>query len=680
MHVSSPSSFVAPGRPAGAFAVESLEHRTLLAWSPAAQLVGQESAAIHYPSITGQGQTVAVIDTGVDYTHPSLGGGFGKGFKVVGGYDFLENDADPMDTEGHGTAVAGVIAADRYVRNGVTYQGIAPNAKLVALRVGTEDNISDDRIEQALQWVVANYQTYGISVVNLSLGSGSYTSAYTSPQLSDEFQQLADLNISVFAASGNNGRSTFGGRGIAYPAADANVVAVGSVTSGDAIADYTQRGAELDLLATGDDVVSTALNGAYQVVSGTSFASPVAAGVAALVRQVAPWLKPNEVTNVLRTSGATNFDGDNESGNTSNREYSRINVRTAIRRAAQLTTDMLDQLPVGRTTMIDSAYDRDGVLHMAWYDARNGIVRVSTQLSNGKWSRPISASEPGTISGQSLSLAIDQAGKPTIAYYDVTHGDLRLATFESGAFATALIDSTGDVGQYVSLAVTTAGQTLVSYYDATNGDLKFAAGDRRVGFAVTTVDSTGDVGTWTSLDAVDLQGSTIVAVAYADQTNGDLKYSRYTLPDGSTGRSIGAWSTFVVDDLQGVANVALSLTGGRAAIAYRDTFRADVKYAYRNTDWFTETVADKGSLGHGVDLYYDADGLLHVAYYNRTRDATYDAARSASGLWSIQRIGTGGRAISVAKSNDGGAAQSARLILNRPQSTIRTLADDTART
>src|SRR3954453_22379891 len=86
-------------------AVEPVEDRRLLSWSAYAQLVNQDQAAKDFSAITGKGVTVAVIDTGVDYTQPALGGGFGTGFKVKGGYDFYGNDADPMDDSGHGTNV-----------------------------------------------------------------------------------------------------------------------------------------------------------------------------------------------------------------------------------------------------------------------------------------------------------------------------------------------------------------------------------------------------------------------------------------------------------------------------------------------------------------------------------------------------------------------------------------------
>src|SRR5439155_19406028 len=113
-----------------------------------------------FSSITGKGVTVAVIDTGIDYNSPELGGGYGAGKKVIGGYDFYANDADPMDGSGHGTNVASVIAANSYTGDGVTYRGVAPDAKLVALPVGTESKISEDNSERALRWGIANHTTY----------------------------------------------------------------------------------------------------------------------------------------------------------------------------------------------------------------------------------------------------------------------------------------------------------------------------------------------------------------------------------------------------------------------------------------------------------------------------------------------------------------------------------------
>ena len=94
--------------------VEDLESRTLLAFAGYAKLVSEDGAAANFPKITGKGVTVAVIDTGIDYTQKVLGGGFGPNFKVIAGHDFYDDDDDPMDESGHGTSVAGVIAARPY--------------------------------------------------------------------------------------------------------------------------------------------------------------------------------------------------------------------------------------------------------------------------------------------------------------------------------------------------------------------------------------------------------------------------------------------------------------------------------------------------------------------------------------------------------------------------------------
>ena len=329
-----------PSRTSSPLFIEGLESRRLLSWSSYAQLIEQDKAASDYPNITGAGVTVAIIDTGIDYTQSSLGGGFGAKFKVIGGYDFLDNDSDPIDITGHGTAVAGVIAADPYTVNGITYQGVAPDAKLVALRVGTESNISNDNISRALQWIIDNHSQYNISVVNLSLGFGSYTDPHTEAQLSDEFATLKSLGIFVTAASGNSNDQNSGPisqDGIAYPAADPSVFAVGAVDSNDVITSWTQRGDELDLLAPGLNIVMPQIGGGTVTESGTSFASPYAAGAAALIKQADSTAKAGDIGSILMSSGTDNRDGSGETGNTTTLQFARLDIdhAPAHRPAAQ---------------------------------------------------------------------------------------------------------------------------------------------------------------------------------------------------------------------------------------------------------------------------------------------------------------------------------------------------------
>src|SRR5438477_12996194 len=117
-------------------AVEPLERRRLRSttpWGAIPRLIRQDVATDTFPHVTGAGESIAILDTGIDYTQPFLGGGFGPGFKVEAGYDFVDDDPDPMDTFGHGTNVAGILGASEFEFNGSRYQGIAPDVNLLAL-------------------------------------------------------------------------------------------------------------------------------------------------------------------------------------------------------------------------------------------------------------------------------------------------------------------------------------------------------------------------------------------------------------------------------------------------------------------------------------------------------------------------------------------------------------------
>ena len=140
-------------------------------------------------SITGKGVKVAVIDTGVDYTHPALGGSFGV--KVVGGYDFVNNDPDPLDVDGHGTAVAGILAG-----NTSDFRGVAPDAEILAYRVFVKEQTTSELIIKALD----RAEKDGAQIINLSLGGG-----FTSVELSRLGYLLFAKGVELVAAIGNEG-------------------------------------------------------------------------------------------------------------------------------------------------------------------------------------------------------------------------------------------------------------------------------------------------------------------------------------------------------------------------------------------------------------------------------------------------------------------------------------------
>jgi len=214
--------------------------------------------------ILGTGVRVAVVDTGIDYLHPDLMANY------AGGYDFVNNDTDPMDDHGHGTHVSGTIAA---VRNGVGVLGAAPEADLYALKaLGAGGSGSWSAILSALDWCANNR----ISVANFSLGSSSYPGT----TVEAGFDHASKAGVLLVAASGNAGA---GADTVTYPSKFASVIAVGSTDSADQASYFSSTGPDVELAAPGSSIYSTTLGGGYGTLSGTSMATPHVTGVAALV-------------------------------------------------------------------------------------------------------------------------------------------------------------------------------------------------------------------------------------------------------------------------------------------------------------------------------------------------------------------------------------------------------------
>ncbi len=622
-------------------------------WGPTATLVEQDKAASQYATIKGSGVTVAVIDSGIDYNLAALGGGFGTGKKVVAGYDFVDNDADPIDTYGHGTEVASVIAANPFTYNNLQYSGVAPDAKLVALRVTNgEDGAADATIKKALDWVITNYQKYAISVINISLGSGSYTSDQTNDTLSADFATLKKLNIAVFAASGNSGNSTFGGStGIAYPAADPSVISVGAVNSSDVISSFTQRDSDLDLLAPGEAVPAQSITGSVEAVDGTSFASPYAAGTAALLEQANPGIGRADLVSIMRESGTINFDGDSETGQTTATKYSRIDILSALKLSAARKTKSTNTVGASAVAS-DLAYDNEGDLYLAYYDPSIKSVRVAIQDSRGYWSSTQTIDTSGADVGVYVSIAIDSAGHPGVAYFDNTNSDLKYAHFNGTSWDVATLDRNKSVGQFPSLAYDGSGDPVISYYRKSGGDLKVQTQSAGGTWTKFDVDTTDNVGAWNSI-AVDPNVG-IVAVSYVDQTTGHVRYARY---------ADSAWTILEVDDsISGAAYTSLNIHNDQAFISYQDLTNGDLKFAIRqNGEWDNETVYTPANTGSWSQLLFDSDDKAHIVFYSKSKRLAYQAVGSF-GSWSVTKIGSGGNWLSAAENADGTSLAFADLI------------------
>ncbi|MCK5035281.1 MAG: S8 family peptidase [Candidatus Sabulitectum sp.] len=298
-----------------------------LAWG-VAKINADDAWALGYE---GQGITVAVIDTGVDYNHTDLASNMWHDTPagLHYGWDFYDNDNDPMDTYGHGTHCAGSVAG---MGTAGTETGVAPSATLMAIRINYYGGGEPTWI-QAMEFAA----DHGASVMSTSLGSGQ---GNVSLRTANENSLTAGLYHSVAAANSGPGASTVLSPGDGpppwfhpdqtYHGGLSAVVTVGATNNSDVIASFSSRGPVVcwsdytdssplidpDISGPGVDVVSTQWTGGYTTMSGTSMATPHLAGVAALILSANPALTVAQMDSIIEvtsldlgTSGKDNTYG-----------------------------------------------------------------------------------------------------------------------------------------------------------------------------------------------------------------------------------------------------------------------------------------------------------------------------------------------------------------------------------
>jgi subtilisin family serine protease len=243
---------------------------------------------------SGSGVVVAIIDSGVDYTHPALGGGMGPGRRVIGGYDFVNGDDDPKDDNRHGTHVAGIVAA-----NSATLSGLAPDVSLLVYKVldaagkGRQSDVIA-ALERAIDPNGDGDPSDRADVANLSLGAPGNPL----DPVAQAVERAVAAGMVVCAAAGNDGIY----HAIGSPAVAASAIAVGAAANDGTLAEFSNRGPSArsgaikpDVLAPGVSITSTAMGGGTLVLSGTSMASPYVAGLAALLIEQHPSWSPAQI-------------------------------------------------------------------------------------------------------------------------------------------------------------------------------------------------------------------------------------------------------------------------------------------------------------------------------------------------------------------------------------------------
>lgn len=282
---------------------------------------------------TGQGILVAVVDTGVDLDHPDLVGNLyvnpgeiagngidddGNGFiDDVSGYDFAGRDNDPNDVNGHGTHVAGTIAAGN---NGFGATGIAPDARILPVRVlGDNGSGTTNAVAAGIRYAA----DLGAQIINLSLGGG-YSRAVDAA-----IEYAQSLGSFIVAAAGNESASV-PGFPARFSATDENVISVGAFSSSGSIAGFSNdvgNSGSVQIDAPGVGIFSTYAGGRYASLSGTSMASPHVAGVAALALSANPNLTPAQLRELLVGGVVGNASGSDAIG--------RLNAATTVAYASR---------------------------------------------------------------------------------------------------------------------------------------------------------------------------------------------------------------------------------------------------------------------------------------------------------------------------------------------------------
>jgi subtilisin family serine protease len=244
---------------------------------------------------------IAILDTGVDGTHPDLVA------NMVPGWNIYSNNADTSDVQGHGTMVAGTAAASS--NNGIGVASVAWGCRIMPVRIADSSGyatVSD--VASGLTWAA----DHGARVANISFNANGYSTVSSAAKY---FQTKGGV---VTVAAGNDGTSV-------QTADDPNMLTVGATDSSDVLFSWSNRGNNLDVVAPGH-VATTGRGGSYAAADGTSFAAPMVAGAAALVLSANPGLTPVEVQSIIKQSaddlGATGWD--------STYGFGRINLARAL--------------------------------------------------------------------------------------------------------------------------------------------------------------------------------------------------------------------------------------------------------------------------------------------------------------------------------------------------------------
>ncbi|MDM8531191.1 S8 family peptidase [Anaerolineales bacterium HSG25] len=339
---------------------------------------------------------IAVLDTGIDSDHPDLE------HKIVGGKNYIDDNADPEDDNGHGTHIAGIIAAS--TNNDTGMAGISWESRIMPLKVLDADQEGDtNKVAQAIQ-DAAN--TSGVKIINLSFAIPGSSYPCNSSAMQQAFEYADQKGVLIIAAAGNETVGDEIGE-VNCPATRDEAIAVGSTDRLDKLAVSSNRGERLDVVAPGHRIYSTYLDGEYKYMSGTSMAAPHVAGLAALIWSYTPSLNHTEVRQIIQST-TDDLSSSDRAGQDDEFGWGRVNARQAVEYLAKPNVILTQQ-----TFCVDDSTDGNIESATLTIKTANPEVRpwTATISPTVSW---LSSSSPmsGTVSASSSAELTLLLAKP----------------------------------------------------------------------------------------------------------------------------------------------------------------------------------------------------------------------------------------------------------------------------
>jgi hypothetical protein len=668
--------------------LEALEDRRLMTttWGYWPTLLEQDKLVQNYPWLTGSGFGVAVIDQGIDYWHPALGGDRAtstKSPRIVNVHDYRDGDDDPFPSESeltdassaHGTGVAGVLAAFPYDAGGHHYQGVLQGSLLYNLR--TDRFNSESTIKQALDWVVANHAKYNITVVNMTdfVGTSASTPIYAS-----EVQALWNAGVFIATPVANDWNNPASPKQpISLPATSPYIFGTGGDgttvnpngpnkhVDPTVLNPKTERGSGLDIISQSTSVTlpyyTPSKDQDVYVVDageGNSWGTPTITGMAVLLQQIDPTITPQEIMQILQDSGVPVVDTDGTG------TYARLDMYAAVNLAYSRRDDVFDQGAGGDDDMAHAAAitlngQNQGSLSnlkLLIHDNDYYTFNVSAPSDfnfavNYSGSSPFPNAElmdsAGNIIGNIGSDGISGKHLPAGQYYIHLFNAIQSLNGTYGVdinAAPVVVTTAGQNGTFNSIAYDASDNLDMVWYDGSSKTLKYAQRNTsKVWSNTQIIDNVGDVGSFVSM-SLDSTGKP--GVAYYDSTNADLKYAHY---NGSQ------WNVETVDSHFTTGYYpSLKFDGSdHPVIAYYYKTSGDLRMATNNgSAWTISTIDSKSDVGRYPSLALNPATGRYAIAYEATAAGAFKFAQDSKKGWSTTVVdvnGSGGGFISLAFDN-----------------------------